>query len=441
MWLNTARIPRGLLFRGNCINTINTHFVVVTTGSAGDLFPFLRIADGLRRRGATVTVVAPTLHEPMVRQAGLAFHGTFADPAVLDNPDLWHPRRGFAVVWEAVRPGLRELLPFVQALPGGQRCVIVAHPLALPEADLCRAIRPGSVVVAAYLAPSNIPTVYDPLFMGPVRMPRWVPHAVRRWLWRRVGASVIDPVALPGMNAARAAHGLAPVSKLLDFMGAAPDLSVTLFPEWFGRRQPDWPQPLLCGDFALYDPNPDAAFSPELDQFLRAGAAPLVFTHGTGNRQAVSYFKHALAASQRLGRRAIFLTPHRDQVPASLPAGVLWQAYLPFKKLLPHAAALIHHGGIGTTAEALRAGVPQLIVPLAYDQFDNGARVAVLGAGLTLRHARLSADSLFEKLHQLHASSSISTRSRAISARMSNAGAFEQLVDAISKTASKTGKI
>src|SRR5262249_31774015 len=83
-----------------------------------------------------------------------------------------------------------------------------------------------------------------------------------------------------------------------------------------------------------------------------------------------------LAGTQRLGRRAVVLTPHREQVPAPLPAGALWLPYVPLAALLPRAAALVHHGGIGTTAEALRAGVPQVIVPLAYDQFDNAARWA-----------------------------------------------------------------
>ena len=88
-----------------------------------------------------------------------------------------------------------------------------------------------------------------------------------------------------------------------------------------------------------------------------------------------------MQAAQRLGRRAVLLTPHREQVPASLPPDMLWLPYVPLRTLLPRAAALVHHGGIGTTAEALRAGVPQVIVPLAYDQFDNAARVEALAAG------------------------------------------------------------
>lgn len=416
-----------------------THFVVVTTGSAGDLFPFLKLAEGLRQRGFPVSFVAPALHEPMVRQPGMTFHGTFADPAVLNDPDLWHPRRGFAVVWRAVRPGLRELLPVVQSLPSGP-CVILAHPLALPEADLCRALRPGVKVVTAYLAPSNIPTVYDPLVLGRWKVPRWMPHGVRRWLWRQVGKRVIDPVALPDINADRAAHGLAPAVSLFSLMAEAPDLSVTLFPEWFGPRKPDWPAPLACGEFPLYDPDPDAPFSPELTQFLAAGEPPVIFTHGTGNHQAGPFFAHALAAVRCLGRRAVFLTAHREQVPADLPDTVLWQAYSPLKRLLPHGAALVHHGGIGSTAEALRAGVPQLVVPLAFDQFDNAARVELLGVGLCLQHSRLSARRLASQLEKILSSALIPNQAAFISRRLSPLPTLDRVLSEISKTASKTGK-
>lgn len=414
-----------------CRPVIDTHFVLVTTGSSGDLFPFLKLGTELKARGHQVTLFAPSLHQEAVRQAGLAFHGCYANPDVLADPDLWHPRRGFGVVWRAVRPGLRELLPLLRALPAAQPVVIVAHPLALPDAALCRALRPGVRVVAAYLAPSNIPTVYDPLMIGPLPIARWVPHRVRRWIWNAVAKRLIDPAALPDVNAQRVQHGLAPVASLFALMHSAPDLSVTLFPSWFGQCQPDWPSPLCAGDFTLYDPNPQAAFTPELERFLAAGAPPLVFTHGTGNQQAGAYFAHALAAVQRLGARAIFLTPHREQVPASLPPGVLWQAYLPFKKLLPLAAALVHHGGIGSTAEALRAGVPQLIVPLAYDQFDNGARVMALGAGLVLRHSRLNGRKLCAKLRQLMACTSIPVACGALQARMAHGDALGGALDAI----------
>ena len=365
-------------------------FTLVTIGSAGDLFPFLWIGRALAARGHRVALLGPEQHAPYVEASGLSFHGLPADPAVLDHPDLWHATRGLAVVWQATRPAMAQLPALVEALSSDREHVLLAHPLALPEADLCRHARPSLRIAAAYLAPSNLPTVHDPLLLGPWPVPRWVPHGVRRRLWRALAARFIDPVALPDLNRERAARGLAPIRSLIDYLLGIADLSLALFPDWFAAPPPDWPQPLHQAGFPLYDPAPDAAPSAELRAFLDAGSPPVVFTPGTGNRQARAYFEAAAQALEQLGLRAIFLTPHRDQIAPSLPPTICWQDYVPLNTLLPHVAALAHHGGIGTTAEALRAGTPQLVVPLAHDQFDNAARVVALGAGASLHATRVT---------------------------------------------------
>jgi rhamnosyltransferase subunit B len=399
--------------------------VLITIGSAGDLFPFLRIGTCLRNLGHRVSVVAPWLHQPYVEQAGLAFHGLDIDTAVLDDPDLWHAIRGFCVVWRATRPAMAQVQALVAPLLG-ERSLLIAHPLALPEADLIRAAHPGVTVVAGMLAPQNLPTVHDPLMVGPHRMPAWVPHSVRRLMWRGVDKFVLNPVALPGINAARKANGLAPVAGLLQHLATAPDLTMLLFPAWFAPPQPDWPQPLLQADFALYDPNPASApLSAALQAFLEAGPAPLVFTHGTGNRQASAYFAAARDAAVQLHRRAIFLTPHAEQVPANLPPEILWQDYVPLRALLPHAAAVMHHGGIGTTAEALRAGTPQLIIPLSHDQFDNAERVKALGVGARLDATRVTARRLDAALGELLAAPGLAGRCRHVSNRFDNGATFD----------------
>jgi rhamnosyltransferase subunit B len=410
--------------------------VVVTIGSAGDLYPFLAMALALRARGHRVSFLAPGQHEPFVVPTGLPFTGLPADEAVLHDPDLWHPTRGFGVVWRATRPAMARIVPYVRALPEDERVVLLVHPLALPEADLCRAMRPKVRIAAAYLAPQNLPTVHDPLMVGPWKIPRWVPLAARRWLWRWGARTIIDPVALPGVNAARAAHGLAPLPTLVDRMLAFPDLSVTLFPAWFAPTQPDWPRPLLRGGFPLYDPSPEAALSPELARFLAEGAAPVVFTHGTGNTQASDFFRHARAAVERLGLRAVFLTAHQTQLIDNLPPTILWQAYVPLRRLLPRAALLVHHGGIGTTAEALRAGTPQLVVPLAHDQFDNGARVAGLGVGASLPAGRLDAVRLERRLRDLLGATDVQARAREVAALVEGDDALARLWPALEALAS-----
>jgi rhamnosyltransferase subunit B len=360
------------------------HVLVVAVGTAGDLYPFLRIARDLIARGRRVTLLAPAVHAAAAARAGVPFHGLGTEAqyrAALEHPDVWHPRKGFGVIWAGMCENADDLPAFVASLPADEPAAMFAHPLALMGAALARTRRPDLRVVAGWLAPVNLRTVHDPMTWGPLGVHRRVPRRVRHWMWRLVDADVIDPVALPGLNAARARYGLPPVRHLVDHLQQIADANVTLFPTWFARTPPDWPRPLAEGVFPLYDPHLDGALPAELERFLAAGDAPVVLTPGSGNRQARQWLQRALDGTRRLGRRAVVLTAHCGQVPAPLPADVLWLPYVPLAALLPRAAALVHHGGIGTTAEALRAGVPQVIVPLAYDQFDNAARVAALHAG------------------------------------------------------------
>jgi len=201
-----------------------------------------------------------------------------------------------------------------------------------------------------------------------------------------------------GLNSARTAHGLTPVTSFLEHMRAASDASVGLFPSWFASRQPDWPPTFVEGHFPLRPTSPLHPLPDELEEFLAAGEAPIAFTPGTGHKHAAGYFSNALSALRALGRRGLFITTHPDQVPHPLPPEVLWQPHAPFDTLFPRLAMLVHHGGIGTTAEALRAGIPQLVLPFAFDQFDNGRKIQRLGAGRVLPAAQVNVRRLRQQI-------------------------------------------
>jgi rhamnosyltransferase subunit B len=387
------------------------HYVVICVGTTGDIHPFMRIANTLQSLGRKVTFITNTYHAKLLNGSGLAFVGLGTDEEYLrfiQDPNIWHPQKGFAALFAAYKDQLLELHAAIRSVVTTSPIIVIAHPFAVPGAAIAREYGLITKIVSMYLAPSTIRTCHDPLRVGDTAVPRWVPMSWRRALWRFIEKGWIDPTGIGQVNAARSALKLSPVrSSFLAHIEQEPDLTVTLFPSWFGPTMPDWPQPLLSADFQLFDTEPPDRFSKELLAFLEAGDKPLVFTPGTGNVHANAFFSCALAAVTSLGERAIFLTKERAQVPANLPSTVLWQPYVPLSGLLPRAKALIHHGGVGTTAEALRAGIPQMVTSFAWDQFDNGSRVAELGMGLVMPTKKLSPRKLSRAIHAIITSESV----------------------------------
>jgi rhamnosyltransferase subunit B len=229
--------------------TLRTHVLVVAVGTAGDLYPFLRIARALMARGHRVTLLGVQVHAAAAARDGVPFHalGTEAEyRAALEHPDVWHPRKGFGVLWAGMRDSLDRLPDFVAALPADEPLVMFAHPLALVGAALARARRPGLRIVAAWLAPANLRTLHDPLTIGPLRIPAWVPLAWRRRAWRWIDAYLIDRVAVPDIDAARARHGLAPIHHFVDTCRASPTRTSRCSRPGSRRRSPTgrgrWPK-------------------------------------------------------------------------------------------------------------------------------------------------------------------------------------------------------
>ena len=152
----------------------------------------------------------------------------------------------------------------------------------------------------------------------------------------------------------------------------SPVLVLALFSSLFGAPQPDWPPQTSITGFAFYD-EPRAEMPRELARFLDEGPPPIVFTLGTSAVWvARDFYRESIAAAKLLGRRAVLLIgDDRNQPDEPLPPEIIAVNYAPFESLLPRACAMVHHGGVGTTSQGLRAGVPTLIIPFAFDQADN----------------------------------------------------------------------
>jgi UDP:flavonoid glycosyltransferase YjiC (YdhE family) len=206
----------------------------------------------------------------------------------------------------------------------------------------------------------------------------------------------------------------------------SPDRVIALFPDWFGPPQPDWPAQTHVTGFPMFDESGLREVPADLEDFLNAGEPPVVFTPGSAMSQGTAFFREAAGALHLLGKRGILLSRFADTIPADLPEGVRHFSYIPLSQVLPRAAALVYHGGVGTCAQALRAGIPQLVQPMAHDQLDNLSRVRELGVGDGLHPRQFKAKRIAAMLDRLLHDAALKARAVEVSKRFDPAGWVEQ---------------
>ncbi|HEX5272995.1 MAG TPA: nucleotide disphospho-sugar-binding domain-containing protein [Gemmataceae bacterium] len=406
--------------------------LLVPIGSAGDVHPFVGLGLALRRRGHDVTVVTSGYFETLIRRVGLDFHSV--SPAdefrvALDNPDVWHPRRSLKVMIEWMATLVPRVYEAVVGLYEPGRTVVAAGPIALGARVAQEKV--GLPMATLHLAPAMFRSTIRPPILPGLFMPAWLPRWVKAMMFRLGDRLVIDRHLGGPLNGFRAGLGLPPVRGFFDRWWHSPLRILGLFPEWFGPPQPDWPPQTRLTGFPLYDERGAAELPEELTRFLDGGEPPVVFTPGSAMTQGRDFFAAAVEACRVLGRRGLLLTRFPEQVPAPLPEGVRHFAYAPFSEVLPRAAALVHHGGIGTSAQALAAGAPQLVMPMAHDQPDNAARLRRLGVAVSLPRARFRGPTVAQALDELLGSKGVAENCRAVAARLKDSRAVEQTCDEI----------
>jgi UDP:flavonoid glycosyltransferase YjiC (YdhE family) len=235
----------------------------------------------------------------------------------------------------------------------------------------------------------------------------------------------------PAINALRSELGLPPASSILGTWWNSPDRVIGLFPDWFAAPQSDWPEQARLTGFPRYDEADTRDVDPDLDAFLDAGPPPIAFTPGTAMHHGSAFFAASVEACRRLNRRGLLLSQHAGHLPPSLPPTVRHVPYAPFSRLLPRCAAIVHHGGIGTTAQALAAGIPQVVTPFAHDQFDNAERVRRLGVGRSVKASRYTARSATRALAGLLDDAATVAACRSIAARLRIDDSIDRTCDLI----------
>ncbi len=362
--------------------------VLATFGSYGDLNPFLALGLELKRRGHDPVIATAEGYRHDVESRGLSFAPVRPD---LDRGDLALFERALdrvkgpeVIIREIMMPRVRESYADLERAAAGAD-LLLSHSLTYAAPVLAE--KKNMTWLSVVLQPLMFLSAEDPSVMAPapwLAALRPLGPPFHRALFRLLKLAASrwgEPV-----RALRKELGL-PRGEDPVFAGQySPYGTLALFSPLYGPPQYDWPENTLACGFPFLDSDIGGkGIDAGLEAFLSAGTPPVVFTLGSAAVMiAGDFFRNAAAAVQGHGVRAILLAGPSAKDLTDLPNGVEAFESAPYHDLFPRCAAVVHSGGIGTTAQALRAGIPQMIVPFAHDQFDNAARVVRMGVGEAL---------------------------------------------------------
>ena len=357
-------------------------FLCTAIGSYGDVHPMVGLGRVLVARGHRVKIISNPYFEDLIVNSGLEFVPLGTRQAYLKlcrHPDMWHPIRAMVLAMRQTAKQLHELYDLLIENCVPNETVLCSH--MSDAASHVAAEKMQMPVASIILAPAVLWSQYaSPRVKGAALgkgVPGWLKE-FQRWLASRM---FVYRYVAPRLRTLRAEVGLPVLKKDLCDWLLRSDLVLGLFPKWFAPMQPDWPKTTVLTGFPLWDADDGGALSEDLLEFLDTGSPPIAFCPGSANHRGHQFFEAAVDACEQLGRRGILLTRYTHQLPARLPDSMRHFGFLPLSKLLPRSAALVHHGGIGSLSQAMRAGIPHVVRPMAFDQFDNSRRLENLGVG------------------------------------------------------------
>ncbi|HKR61624.1 MAG TPA: glycosyltransferase [Pyrinomonadaceae bacterium] len=415
----------------------NKQRIVLTTfGSFGDIHPYMAIALELQQRGHHPVIATSELYREKTLAAGFEFVpvSPHIPPPQEQDQELMekvmHPRRGSGfllheMLFPFLRDAYRDLLEVVKGAD-----LLVTHPISF--AGPLVAQKTGLPWVSTVLAPASLFSAYDP-----PRPPfwQWMRHV--KIFGPRFMTLFLKQAKKVYRNEAyelfRAELGLPNRGNPLFEGGHSPYLVLALFSKLFAQPQPDWPPQARATGFAFYDGRHESEMPPELLRFPDSGPPPIIFTLGTSAVWvARDFFRESIKAAQLLKRRAVLIIgDERNRITESLPPEIIAVDYAPFEQLLERGCVMVHHGGVGTTSQGLRAGVPTLIVPFAFDQPDNAEHVERLGTSRTLPRSKYKHDKVAQELDKLLNNPQYASKARMVSEQIRKENGAARACDAI----------
>lgn len=383
-----------------------SRIVLSTIGSFGDLHPKIAIAIELQKRGHDVVFATHKEYLGKIEALGFECHRMRPDNTALGDPHemarMMDLKTGTEyVIRNWVCANLRET--YTDLINCAKDADFIIAGEAVVAARLV-AEKLGMRWALTVLQPISFFSVYDPSVI-----PMFPFLAKLRGLGSVVNQGIIKLSKVTTKSWAQPVHQLRRELGLPSLFGNpfiddkySPYLVLAMFSSALAKPQPDWAANTVITGFTFYDGSEGGAeLTPELKQFLDAGEPPIVFTLGSAAVTTPgSFYQESIQAAKLLNRHAVLLTG-LNAPPRNLSEGIIAVSYAPYSQIFPRACAIVHQGGIGTTAQALRAGRPTLVMPYSHDQPDNAARVERLGTSRTIARKQYSAVRVAEKLREL----------------------------------------
>jgi rhamnosyltransferase subunit B len=394
-------------------------------GTKGDVFPLLGLGEEMARRGHACQLLANAPYGELARRHGMGF----TPVTVEQSNNLVSGRENFEHhVFPSYAPTFEY---FRERMALGRRLTVINLDEYSASNLMCELY--SLPLCRIHLAPHSIKSVLRPPWPHNKKLEGPLSATYRRYRLPQIYKWAAEsPYVVSRINEYRRELGMAPIMRT-DASDALVGARLGFFPRWYAEPAADWPERLELVGFPLA--RSSAPLPAELTAFIEREGAPLVFTPGTGVSDVRRFFEDARHCCEVLGWSGVFLSPHFRMPSGGLGPRILHRDFIELEPLLRRARLLVHHGGIGTTARALQAGVPQIIRAVTYDQPDNGDRVTALGVGrLFFERPDLDNDKLIEAVRFLTGERAVERQLERIHKDIASTDAIVQAADYLEAT-------
>ncbi|WMJ80651.1 glycosyltransferase [Clostridium sp. MB40-C1] len=385
------------------------NILLITQGTGGDVKPFIKMGRILKNIGHAVLILTHCIYEKEVKTNGLDF-------VAIDTYEEYKEKNDkLTNLSDAIKES-KEYIEFNKKYCGSDRTykeymiisqyckredtiIIFRHRFSL--AGLLVAEKYGLPVASVFLAPN------------------YIQHL-------ELHEELIGEVMKNEMNIVRNNIGLSDISNWTEWM-CSPKLKIALWPKWYAKEETESIKGIIAIGFPENKYESNDEIPKQVKEFLKGGKKTAIITAGTSNAINPNFYKIAAESCKCANINGILVTAFEEFIPRKLPSNILRLREAPIKRILPYVNVVIHHGGIGTSSEALSCGTPQLIMAHLADRPDNAARLKKIGVAKVFPEINWKIDLIGKSLKEIIYDESLSLSCKKLSEKINKDNIEEEL--------------